>query len=93
MNSVQAKSDTNSLSGIYDELLNIYGPMMELGDLATVLRRNRNGIRNAVSQAEGAEPDKAKKWAVMLAGCKIRIGKKILFRTRVVADLLESGEF
>ncbi|NLC22297.1 MAG: hypothetical protein GX771_10385 [Halomonadaceae bacterium] len=93
MNSVQVKNDTNSLSGIYDELLSIYGPMMELGDLATVLKRNRNGIRNAVSQAERDDPDNAKKWAIMLAGCKTRIGKKILFRTRVVADLLETGEF
>lgn len=86
-------NNSKALENIYDELVNIYGPMMELGDLALVLRRNRNGIRNAVSQAEGPEKQKAKKWAVRLSECKTRIGKKIMFRTRVVADLLESGDF
>jgi hypothetical protein len=86
-------NNPKALENIYDELVNIYGPMMELGDLALVLRRNRNGIRNAVSQAEGPSKDKAKNWAIRLAECKTRIGKKIMFRTRVVADLLESGDF
>lgn len=85
--------DTNAeaLDNIYDELVTIYGPMMELGDLAGVLRRNRNGIRNAVATAE-RDPQRAKDWAVRLAGCKTRIGKKIMFRTRIVANLLEAGD-
>lgn len=85
--------DTNAeaLNNIYDELITIYGPMMELGDLADVLRRNRNGIRNAVAAAE-REPEKARDWAIRLAACKTRIGKKIMFRTRIVANLLEAGD-
>jgi len=86
-------NNTKAIENIYDELVHIYGPMMELGDLALVLRRNRNGIRNAVAQAEGPNKESAKKWALHLAECKTRIGKKIMFRTRVVADLLESGDF
>lgn len=93
MNSVTVEAESeSSLGGIYGELLQLYGPVMELGDLASVLRRNRNGIRIAVSQAESNQPD-SKKWASTLAGCKIRVGKKIMFRTRIVADLLDSGEF
>lgn len=78
---------------IYDELVEIYGPMIELGELALVLRRNRNGIRNAVAEAEGPKKDSASMWARRLAECKTRVGRKIMFRTRVVANLLESGEF
>jgi len=84
---------SKAMEKIYDELVSIYGPWMELGDLALVLRRNRNGIRNAVREAEGPGKDTAKKWAVQLADCKSRIGRKIMFRTKVVADLLEQGAF
>lgn len=73
---------------LYAELLAMYGPMMELGDLANVLRRNRNGIRNALTQAEEAMEAGTAHWALPLARCKVRIGKKTLFRTRVIADLL-----
>lgn len=100
---VDVINNSKALENIYDELVNLYGPVMELGDLATVLRRNRNGIREAVSKAEreraehatendGKIVEKANNWASRLADGKTRVGKKIMFRTRVVADLLESGE-
>lgn len=87
------ESNVKACVPIYDELIEIYGPMMELGDVSVVLHRNRSGIRTAVALAESDNCDKAKTWAKHLAACKTRIGKKILFRTRVVADLIESGDF
>lgn len=92
MEAAKIQQTDNGVQGIYEELVELYGPMMELGDLALVLRRNRNSIRSAVSKAEreeGASSD----WAIKLAKCKTRVGKKIMFRTRVVADLLETGGF
>ena len=91
----------HSLASIYEELVSLYGPMMELGDLAMVLKRNRNSIRNAIASAEKKvaanqscnEVSNEGGWAYQLSLCKTRIGKKILFRTRVVADLIDAGRF
>lgn len=82
----------NEPQGIYEELVNLYGPMMDLGDLALVLRRNRNSIRNAVSKAEGSDGE-TPQWACRLSQGKTRVGKKIMFRTRVIAELFEAGAF
>lgn len=92
MEAARIQVDKNEVQDIYHELVELYGPMMELGDLAVVLRRNRNSIRNAVSKAERSVGNPSD-WAVRLSCCKTRIGKKIMFRTRVVADLLETGGF
>jgi hypothetical protein len=91
MEAAKIQQTDSGIQGIYEELVELYGPMMELGDLALVLRRNRNSIRSAVSKAEREEG--SSEWAVRLAKCKTRVGKKIMFRTRVVADLLETGGF
>jgi Zn-dependent M32 family carboxypeptidase len=92
MEAAKLQVESGEVQAIYDELVDLYGPMMELGDLALVLRRNRNSIRSAVSKAERSE-GKPASWALRLSQCKTRVGKKIMFRTRVVADLLEAGGF
>ncbi len=92
MESAKIQITENKVQGIYEELVDLYGPMMDLGDLALVLRRNRNSIRNAVSKAECSD-GKSINWACKLSQCKTRVGKKIMFRTRVVAELFDSGAF
>lgn len=79
--------------GLEQDILDTYGPLIELGDLARLLHRNRNSIRIAVAKAEKS-PDEAEgiKWALKLAENKFRIGKKIMFRTQAVVGLILSGE-
>lgn len=99
MSSKETKAEMNSTAagspapGLEQDILNTYGPLIELGDLARLLHRNRNSIRNAVVKAEKC-PDKAEgfKWALKLAENKFRIGRKIMFRTQAVVGLILSGE-
>lgn len=83
---------TSSISDIYHDLLDMYGPIMELGEVAKVLRRSRSAIRNAVNKVERVDSDSEYQppmWAITLAGTKRTVGRKIMFRTKAVADLLE----
>ena len=90
---VQLKSDNGQ--ELYKDLLDAFGPTMDLKDLAGVLRRNRNSIRMAINRIESAnDPEFIKKneWAVFLARHKFKVGKRMMFSTRAVAKLAEGIE-
>lgn len=84
-------------STLYTDLFEAYGPTMDLGEISAVMKRNRNGVRCALRQVEKAitaEDDTSDldlQWARELVACKMQVGKKILFRTRCIANLMDDG--
>lgn len=57
-----------------------YGPLLTLAQLAQMLNRSTDGIRMALREASP--------YAVRLNAAKVRIGRRIYFRTPDVANLL-----
>jgi len=57
-----------------------YGPLLTLAQLAQMLNRSTDGIRMALREASP--------YAERLNAAKIRIGRRIYFRTPDVANLL-----
>lgn len=94
-NSNEMLEQDQAFNDIYAELVALYGPMMDLGEVAKLMKRNRNSIRYAITKVESSDSlDKNVKhqdWAVNLTNCKTQIGKKIMFRTRSVAEMLSSS--
>lgn len=92
MSNTAMKNESTSVD-VYEELLSVYGPMMDLTDLAMALRRSRNGIRTAIAMADsGGTNDADLSWAKKLASIRSIVGRKALFPTRGVADLIEQGK-
>lgn len=90
---------------LYVEMVDLYGPVLDLNDLSKVLRRNRDSLRNLLYTARelrekelaGESVDinesQVPAWALQLSDCSSRVGRKFHFRTRVVANMIESGDF
>lgn len=62
-------------------LMQTYGPTLTLDELAFVLKRKPGGVRAALSQS-------IESWAIKLNSEKVNIGRRVLFPTAVVADLI-----
>lgn len=88
----ETTSKPDSHSKIGHDIMETYGPLIEIGDLANLLHRGRESIRKAVVYAKkNPDADNTPEWALVLANSECRIGKKILFHTRAVIGLVESG--
>lgn len=83
--------NANSADAFIKELIDIYGPLIELGKLASLLDRNRNGIRDALVRIEKEPSLEHPEWLLFLSRNKFKIGKKTLFRTKAVACLILKG--
>jgi len=69
--------DTRSL------LFDLYGPLLTYAQLAKVLDRTVDGLKTSMSK-KGTETEQ------QLGAARIRIGRRVYFRTEQIADLLES---
>lgn len=69
--------DTRSL------LFDLYGPLLTYAQLAKVLDRTADGLKTSMSK-KGTETEQ------QLGAARIRIGRRVYFRTEQIADLLES---
>jgi hypothetical protein len=63
-------------------LLEKYGPLMRMEDLAELLSRSKGGLRLSLS----SDPVLAE----LFGSAKIKIGRRIYFRTLEVADMLDN---
>lgn len=64
-------------------LIATYGPLMTIGDLATLLRRSPEGLRFTMR----GRSDLARK----LADARVRVGRRIHFHTDSIAALIDVG--
>ncbi len=65
---------------IEETLLNRYGPLLSIGQLASVLDRSTEGLR--ISLRSPAE------WSTRINATRLKIGRRVYFRTSQVAQLL-----
>lgn len=70
------------VSSTYRFLLDRYGPVLTVEQLAETLSRKKSGLRNALQKSEEA-------WVVALNARKTRIGRRMYFPAEAVADLLD----
>lgn len=76
---------SNFMKSTSDHLLEAYGPLMTIEQLAQVLSRKGSGLRGVLQKP--TEP-----WMFELNRVKRRIGRRIYFPTDTVAALL-NGDF
>jgi len=66
-----------------DRLIERHGPLMTIGAVAEILSRSPEGLRFTM---RGASP-----LAQALRAARVRIGRRVLFRTAGVAELIDRG--
>lgn len=71
------------MTTIEDTLLDRYGPLLSISQLATVLDRSPEGLR--ISLRSPCE------WSTKINAARLKIGRRVYFRTSEVADLLANG--
>lgn len=70
------------MTPIEETLLNRYGPLLSIHQLASVLDRSPEGLR--ISLRAPAE------WSEKINATRLKIGRRVYFRTAQVAELLAS---
>lgn len=66
---------------IEDILLDTYGPLLTVQQLADVLKRSTNGLRWSLRHQESMEE---------IRSARVRIGRRIYFRSGEIAEILEN---
>ncbi len=69
---------------IEDTLLDRFGPLLSLPQLATVLDRSPEGLRISLRSNNY--------WATEINQAKLRVGRRVYFRTSQIAELLDSNK-
>ncbi|MBP0048843.1 DNA-binding protein [Marinobacterium sp. AK62] len=69
---------------IEDSLLDRFGPLLSLPQLATVLDRSPEGLRISLRSNNY--------WAAEINQAKLRVGRRVYFRTSQIAELLDSNK-
>lgn len=69
-------------SGTYEYLLQQYGPLLTLKHVAELVHSTPNGVRMAISRKNQA-------FAVGLASAKRRLGRRVYFEARRVAEIID----
>ncbi|SIR06828.1 plasmid-related protein [Marinobacterium stanieri] len=69
---------------IEDSLLDRFGPLLSLPQLATVLDRSPEGLRISLRSNNY--------WATEINQARLRIGRRVYFRTSQIAELLDSDQ-
>jgi hypothetical protein len=75
---------SNPYSITYEYLLTHYGPLLTLKHLAEVMHSTPNGIRMAMAR-------KRQPVAVALADARHRLGRRVYFEARVIAEVIDQG--
>lgn len=65
---------------IEETLLNRYGPLLSINQLASVLDRSPDGLRISLRTAS--------EWSAKINTTRLKIGRRVYFRTSQVAQLL-----
>ncbi len=73
-----------SISSTYEYLLTHYGPLLTLKHLAEVMHSTPNGVRMSIAR-------KQQPLAVALAGARRRLGRRVYFEARLVAETIDQG--
>lgn len=68
----------------YEYLLTHYGPLLTLKHLAEVMHSTPNAIRMAMAR-------KRQPAAVALAEARCRLGRRVYFEARLIADVIDQG--
>ena len=68
----------------YEYLLTHYGPLLTLKHLAEIMHSTPNGIRTAMAR-------KRQPAAIALAEARCRLGRRVYFEARVIADVIDQG--
>lgn len=71
------------MTPIEDTLLNRYGPLLSIHQLASVLDRSPEGLR--ISLRSPCD------WSTRINATRLKIGRRVYFRTSQVAALLANG--
>jgi hypothetical protein len=69
---------------IEESLINRYGPLLSLTQLATVLDRSPEGLRISLRTPN--------QWVQRINGTRLRLGRRVYFRTSEIAGILEQNE-
>ncbi|MRR50418.1 MAG: DNA-binding protein [Rhodocyclaceae bacterium] len=64
-------------------LVEMYGPLMTLDDLATLLRRNKAGLRQSLSREA--------EWTTAINASRKKFGRRVYYRTADIARLIGDG--
>lgn len=65
---------------IEEVLLNRYGPLLSVNQLASILDRSPDGLRISLRTASA--------WSAKINATRLKIGRRVYFRTSQVADML-----
>lgn len=71
------------MTSIEDTLIETYGPLLSMAQLANVLKRSPEGLRIALRKPQA--------WTEQMNAAKLKIGRRIYFRTTEIAAVL-NGE-
>ena len=77
--SVEKSGETNTVVA-ENSLLKLYGPLMNLADLASMLDRSPDGLR--VTLRSSGE------WVDKINGARLQLGRRVYFRTVEIAEAL-----
>ncbi|MGQ0333881.1 DNA-binding protein [Halomonas elongata] len=67
---------------IEDSLLDKFGPLLSLHQLAAILDRSPDGLRISLRSTNS--------WTAEINQAKLKIGRRVYFRTSQIAELLDS---
>lgn len=73
-----------SIASTYEYLLTHYGPLLTLKHLAEVMHSTPNGVRMSIAR-------KQQPLAVALDGARRRLGRRVYFEARLVAETIDQG--
>lgn len=76
-------TQTPSLPPTAEVLLNRYGPLLSINDLASLLQRSREGLRLTL---RGSSP-----LAQQLGTARVKIGRRVHFKTLAVAAVIDGA--
>ncbi len=65
---------------IEDTLLQRFGPLLSIAQLATVLDRSPDGLRISLRATN--------EWAQLINKARLKIGRRVYFRTSQIAEVL-----
>ena len=76
-------TQTSAVGATAEILLNRYGPLLSIGDLAALLQRSKEGLRLTLRGNSAL--------ANQLGSARIKIGRRVHFKTIAVAALIDGG--
>ncbi len=76
---------TIETSATYKTLTERWGVLLDYQALSSVMHRSPDGLRLSLAQNRSD-------WARQINSTKVKIGRRVLFRTAQIAQLIDEGE-